>query len=187
MDSPEYRLMQSIRQRWWAQISVACVGSALPESFLAALIANETGGDPTRTRFEASAFRDLCLVAAGKKASMGLIGGNDIVPHETLFTPKITGIVALATSYGLTQIMGYQAIARGRDISILQNPPTHLQFAVTMLDEFRKAHNLQFKAPIDYEPLFACWNSGQPDPSRTFDPKYCPNGVARMELYGNGS
>lgn len=39
-------LMQSIRDRWKAAIDAAVTGTAIPAKFLAALIANETGGNP---------------------------------------------------------------------------------------------------------------------------------------------
>jgi len=33
----------------------------------------------------------------------------------------------------------------------------------------------------DFEPLFRCWNSGNPK-GKTFDPQYVPNGLSRMKI-----
>jgi hypothetical protein len=181
--SPETQLMESIRQKWGAAIAAACNGTMVPSSFLAALVANETGGNPTKTRFEESVFMILCSVCAGKRAHYGQLGKNDLLPPVTdySFTDGILRLVNFSTSWGLTQIMGYNTIPFSRPLSVLADSTQHLQFAVILLVQMANRWGLDLRQ--DYEKLFACWNTGQPEPMKTTDPKYCANGVMRMGLY----
>lgn len=202
MTDPNQGLMTLIRTKWGAQIAAACAGTAMPENFLAALIANETGGDQTKTRFEAPSFAEMCEVVAAKRAHFNNLGVEDLMPVQvdTVVTVKagLFRLANFATSWGLTQIMGYQVIPFHRPIGILTDPLEHLKFAVLLLVQFANRWDLSLgeegsgpgegpgavsPAPDSFEKLFACWNCGRPFPEKTFDPHYCANGLLRMSLY----
>jgi len=51
--------MQSIKDKFGAVIDDACKDSSVPPEFLAALIANETGGNPNAKRFERGVLASL--------------------------------------------------------------------------------------------------------------------------------
>src|SRR5215469_5032079 len=132
--------MLMIRSKWGAAIAAACASSPVPESFLAALVANESGGDPDKKRFEPEGFAGMCEVMAGKRAHYENLGADDLVAPETRaglnFFVGMAKLVAFSTSYGLTQIMGYQVIPFQRSTAILVDPAEHLKFAVTLLEQF---------------------------------------------------
>jgi hypothetical protein len=183
--SPETQLMESIRQKWGATIDAACKMSSVPASFLAALIANETGGDPTKSRFESKVFAELCMVCAGKQAHYGSLGINDLIPKPSQglqeFNLTLKSLADFSSSWGLTQIMGYQVIEFGKKITNLTDPAASLTFTCMLLTQFANRFDLDLRT--EFAQLFACWNCGQPDPSKTYDPQYCARGIARMALY----
>ena len=158
MATTDAELMQEIKDRWGIQINESCVGTEISEAFLAALIANESGGDPDVQRFEPSVYERL-------KAKY---------PERT--DPWCR---ANATSWGLTQIMGedYDGVP-----SVLANPAVNLLTAVDLLEEFM--HRFQL-LPTEFERLFKCWNTGSPV-GRTYDPNYVANGLARIAAYSPG-
>jgi hypothetical protein len=98
-------------------------------------------------------------------------------------------IKALATSWGLTQVMGYHTVGRPGGIELLRDPATHLKFALGLLAKFAEKYSLT--VTLEFEELFRCWNTGAPydDPKtpriegRTSDPRYVENGLARMKIY----
>lgn len=184
--SPDALLMQSIRQKWGPAITAACHLSSVPEEFLGALVANETGGDPTKTRFEEKVFGEICAVCSGKRARYGSLGAGALLPPPGIvpsgFKPGLDWLVDLSTSWGLTQIMGYQVLMFGRKLTSLTDPRENLSFATVLLAQFANRHHLDMRN--EFTELFACWNTGGPDPTKTYDPNYCANGVARMVLYG---
>ncbi len=180
--------------------------TALPAEFLAALAANESGGNPKATCFEPEVYKRLKAVASGEAPSFGSITGKDIFaqvsgrPSLTLYRvdeplssldqlPGATKLLSaleenelreLATSWGFTQIMGYQAIARKSAARDLLDPQFHFQMAVEILTDFSRRFHLRLSQ--DFEALFRCWNTGHPD-GKTFDPDYVTKGMRRMKLY----
>ena len=181
--SPESRLMLRIKTRWSSAIQEACRYSSIPEEFLAALIANESGGNPEAQRFERGVFRKLCAVRAGELREYGGI------TRDFLASTEDATLRDWATSWGLTQVLGYHIARRPGGVEILKVPASHLKFALGLLGEFIERFQLNPKA--EFEEMFRCWNSGAPydDPKtpriegKTFDPKYAENGLARMEIY----
>jgi hypothetical protein len=188
-------LMQGIRKAWGNSIAEASRNSSVPAAFLAALIAGESGGSNEAKRFERNVLASLWEVLLGRKASFGSIGRSDLVSVVTgvsgspvnapasLPADAFQRLDALANSWGLTQIMGYNAIGFGIKVETLKDPATGLRIATTMLAQF--AHRFQLDVAKDFPPLFACWNTGGPDVTKTFDPKYCANGVMRMQLFSD--
>ena len=185
--------MQSIKNQWGATIKAACAMSSVPAAFLAALIANESGGDPNARRFEKNVLLALWEVLLGRKEAYGSIDRARLVGfvsgHQTQPAAVPTSLPAdtyqrldsLATSWGLTQIMGYNAMDAG--IDRLKHPTASLWQTTKLLAQF--AHRFQLDPATDFPPLFACWNTGQPDPTRTFDPNYVANGESRMKIYAD--
>jgi len=195
-------LMRKIRGSYGAAIDAACKNSNVPASFLAALVANESGGNPDAKRFEKNVLAAIWEVLLGRKTAYGSIPAHDLflflVPGAyppngaTALTAVITHALqqldGLATSWGLTQVMGYHVLELGADqwsIDKLQDPLQGLRCSVYLLGNF--AREFKIDPAADPTDLLNCWNSGHPagDPKHpTFDPQYVPNGLARMKAYG---
>lgn len=205
--TPDRLLMEKIYERWQAYLAEATVGSALPSAFLAALTANESGGDSSASCFELATYTQLVAVASGQTTAFGSIGRSSLfsalqydvnpqaertkrwlppVQFASEFVRGISGVEEeklreLATSWGLTQIMGYQIVGRKATVRDLIDPQFHYHFAVQLLTEFARRFCLELSR--DFEALFRCWNTGNPE-SETFDPDYVTRGMRRMQLYG---
>lgn len=193
----EQSLMASIREKYSPSILPACQATPFPASLLAGLTANETGISPEKKRFESSVFVDLGNVLAGKVGAFGSIGAQDLEkfilwPDDSLVRPStvLQCLIALATSWGPTQIMGYQVLGfRGsvvappyrEQISSLNVPESHFAICVSLLGQFKNEFHLPDPA-VDASGYFHCWNSGSPG-GRTFDPNYAANGIRRMKIY----
>jgi hypothetical protein len=208
----ETALMVHVKSVCGDWIAEAVDKTAYPASLLAALAANETGGDPTRTRFEPAVFGKLAKVIvgheAGHDANYGSIGALDLLkwcePAQPpgmapwKFADSLLALVNESTSWGPTQIMGYEHIAGDFPLSELVQLATHFGHAVNLLDGFRKRWNLpvsvagivQLPAAGStvpstdglWAPFFRCWNTGAPG-GQTADPQYVPNALARMKIY----
>lgn len=149
-------LMTKIEAQYRGVINQAVARSSLPAAFLAALIANESGGDPHATRLEPSYVHRL---------HVRYPDWNDAKVERN------------ATSWGLTQIMGINYAGDPRDLA---DPQTNLIQAVRMLSNF--AERFQLDLTKEFDELFHCWNTGQPD-RPTYDPLYAAKGIARMALW----
>lgn len=175
--------MACVRARWGALIAEACGASSIPPPFLAALVANESGGREGARRFEPRVFAKLKGVRNGKNR-----GPAPLEPRQLAGADE-EALSQLATSYGLTQIMGYHVLGdRGKgtgdstttDPHRLLDPRFNLQNARRMLAVFCASFDLDPRT--DFEQMFRCWNTGRPD-GKTFDPQYVEKGLARMKLY----
>jgi len=226
-------LMALIRTRYGAQLAAACHPSSLPEAFLAAVVANESGGNPAAARPEPAVFTRLVNVAAGHQALFSCPGirkplsatdllayaspgelqpsqivaeyqGPPFMPYplgtgtEPLPGSPMPGAPArglqwglkrlgeLATSWGLTQIMGWHLIEMAGyagfrwTVGDLADAGKNLLCAVALFTYFGEHYQLD---PVrEFEQLLRCWNTGTPD-GATFDPMYVQNGLARMAAY----
>ena len=191
----DLELMQSIQTKWGGAIAEACSTSSVPAAFLAALIANETGGNSNAKRFEKGVLAALWEVLLGRKEAYGSIKRMVLVGYvanvaavpvnapTNLPADAFQRVDALATSWGLTQIMGYHILegnAPTKTIAALQDPAMHLAMALRMLAQF--AAEFQLDVTRDFDQMFRCWNGGHPT-AQTFDPNYVPNGLNRMVLW----
>jgi hypothetical protein len=202
MSDPNIQLMTEIRDEWGAQISRACQASSVRPEFIAALVAGESGGKVDAKRFEPAVLHALWEVLLGRKKNFGSILRSDLLVYALpaaipasfsasdgrvalapLLTPALERIDNLSTSWGLTQIMGYQVLERYSGIASTEDlilPARSLVLTLRLLAQFA----LQFELGLstDFSDLFACWNTGSPA-GKTADPEYIPRGLARMEIY----
>ena len=185
--TPDQILMKKIRIDMKDAISAAIAETPFSESFIAALVANESGGNPAVTRFEPKVFVDLAFVLAGIKPAYGSIGTEDLkdsIPGTV--APSFLRIRDLATSWGPTQIMGYHSVSGNYPLSELSQIDTHFPRCVSILRDFLKEWHLDRKTANPAfrfeESLFKCWNTGRPD-GVTADPNYAARGLGRMLIY----
>lgn len=178
MSESDQALMQSIKTQYTAAIAQCCSVSSVKPAFLAALIANESGGNPNAKRFEAGVLTSLWNVLLGRKTAYGSITHDALTAY--LDTGAWTGLDNLATSWGLTQIMGYHVFDLSTTIANLQSVNGNLLSAVKLVTQFATQYSLDFDS--DAADLFRCWNTGRPD-GQTFDPNYAQNGLARLQLF----
>jgi hypothetical protein len=218
-------LMAKLRSDWGAEIERACHLSLIPPALVAALIANESGGDTHAKRFEAGVLAALWEVLLGRAANFGSLGRGDLLayvgPQSIAAAPgapaprnpgpyaaaiTLQRIDGLATSWGLTQVMGFHAvqplgIASGAYVDAgpwLAVPDNGLRKTVVLLEDFAREWKIDLAALADsasvislgtitplsaaVAALFDCWNTGKAN-GRTADPQYIPRGLARMQLY----
>ena len=120
--------------------------------------ADESGGDPNSTRYEETLFARLAAQYPG-------------------WTEQRTK--DNCTSWGLTQILG---VNYSGPPSELADPERNLIQALRMIAEFAERFGLDVTK--DFDELFHCWNTGQPD-RPTFDSNYVTNGLNRMAAYSS--
>lgn len=196
------QLMQAIRGNWQSTIVAAVQNTLVPAELVAALIANESGGNASAKRFEPAVFAHISEVLAGKRqlfaptgisrplaqSDLALFAVGDRTKSadqiitaagtiDEFFKQAMGRVAELATSTGLVQIMGWHAVEFNRQPA--RTPDEDLAFAVVLLVYFANKYGLDFSYPAEF---FACWNTGEPA-GHTYDPAYVPNGLARMVLY----
>jgi hypothetical protein len=182
----DQELMLSIKTKWGPLLDSACKTSSVQPAFLAALVANESAGNPDAKRFEPGVLAQLFAVLLNRKAFYGSIGRDNIMAFSqsvsaTLNMQLIVALDQLSTSWGLVQIMGYEAISyHTAGVAALQSPVSEMTVANRMLADFAARNSLDLTK--DFPPLFDCWNTGRPH-APTADPNYIPNGLRRMLLY----
>lgn len=196
MTDPE--LMQSIFQKYNSQITVLCEGTGISPALVAGLIANESGGDVAAKRFEGAVLVDLWNVLVGRQSTYGSIGRADLEKYLTRDADLYTGtnaaadlsdmcgrLDALATSWGLTQIMGYELF----DVTMQLPTPGKLatitgslSTTLLMLQSFVRRFALDLSTPGGMADLFGCWNTGRPG-GKTYDPQYRTKGLSRAAIY----
>lgn len=170
----EIQLMRRVRARWGANIREACQYSSISPAFMAALIAVESGGDAKARRHEPAVFQKLRAVRDGALRNYGSMRAEDLAGATD------AQLKSLATSWGLTQIMGYHMLAWGKDPEALLDPIFNLDVATRLLGHFAQRYQLDLRQ--EFKELLGCWNTGGPY-GETHDPQYRSNGLARMEIY----
>ena len=190
---PEKALLWRIANVYHELLADVATRSSVPEAFLAALIANESGGRPEVKHFEPHVMLALTDVLLGKAQKYGSIAAHDLLPYidpagalgmqpsKIVNFPVMLGNLAdLATSWGLTQIMGYEAVAYRNQFGKNSSVGDQITFTVTLLTAFARGAHLDLRN--DFEELFDCWNTGRPHAATT-DPQYIPRGIERMKMY----
>jgi hypothetical protein len=185
-------LMQSIKTKFRSAIADAVKPSAIPAEFLAALIANESGGDPAALRFEKGVLASLFEVVVGRVKGFGSIPRESVLGYVSAFSTAqdfdaaFQRLDKLASSHGLTQVMGYHILEKdllpvpAADTNALSAVTINLAYSVALLEQFAKRFHLDERK--DFELLFRCWNAGHPT-GETADPAYVPKGLARLQIY----
>jgi hypothetical protein len=203
---PERRLIRRVWERCHRFVLEACKYSSVPATFLGALTANESGGELRAARFEPAVYAHLKAIAEGRTAGFGNVRAENLAAEVTDILPlkastfharfldapfaaehaddlacaKDEALRDLATSWGFTQIMGYQLVGRPGTARDLLEPSFHYRMALNLLAQF--AANYQLDVTREFGEMFRCWNTGRPN-GQTFDPKYVEKGLRRMELY----
>lgn len=206
LNDAKQRLVEQVFTLWDGSIQEACRFSSVPAEFLGALTANESGGDGAAVRFEPAVYSHLKAVALGEAARWGSITARTLAPEvaqelaqaavevnaDSLRALLLGGqgsetqgraeqvLRDLATSWGLTQIMGFHLIGRRGAVQDLLDAHFHYHLANQLLAEF--ADRYQVDLATEFEEMFRCWNTGSPD-GRTADPAYVSAGLERMEIY----
>lgn len=186
----ELELMTQIKSKYATSINAAVQGTPFPPALLAALTANESGLDEGATRLEPAVYIDLSLVLTGRRAQFNEIGAADLKTYLGDIANPATAVLALlnlATSWGPTQIMGWQAVRRGYKLAELTILERHYVRTAQILLDFGRDFKILPPPGIEpfpggWESFFRCWNSGSPT-GKTFDPNYPANGVRRLALY----
>jgi len=178
--TPDQELMQrvvNICGPLWDAISPPDhPASTFPKAFIMALTAGETGrwlihNPDVPSRFEASIYSSLLDVQRGVRKNYGAITTAMLEPISE------GGLRDYASSWGLTQILGYMTLAWKEPLSLIQNPATHYNGTLRLLGEFENQYWLD--PTKDFEEFARCWNSGSPH-GKTYDPNYVQNLLNRM-------
>ncbi len=171
------QLAKQIRAKAGARLARSCADTIIPVAFLAGLISVENARlieqGRGSTRFEAHVFTALKALRDGARRSYNSITRLDVRDATD------AALRALATSYGLTQIMGWSMVKMLKGgIADLRDPAKHLDLAVKRLIICGGRHLAQ----KDYASVLRIWNTGSPRGS-THDPDYVQNALAVMRAY----
>ncbi len=154
------------------EIARATRGTDIPPAYMAAIISLESHppGNRDSERFEPYVYERLRELKENNR-SFGKI------KRETLLTMSDAQIRQLATSYGLTQVMGFHCLELGCSIADLQGP-YHLQWSV----EYMMRHYGPHARKRAWEACFRIHNTGRPS-GQTTRKDYAEVGQARMRYY----
>jgi hypothetical protein len=167
------------------KILAAVAGTNIDPAFLAGKIGVEAGVRggkiiESATRFESGVFQDLkdlrdkgwCIV--GGKTKNNYSG----VSRQQIMGASEAALKALATSYGLSQIMGWHMINNLKGtISDLRDPDKHLIYTIKLMELVTG----QFLTNKNYEACLRIWNTGKPT-GKTYDPNYVFNALQVMKF-----
>ena len=170
----DFRLMRHIFGRWGATIWNSCRYSSVPPEFLAALIANESGGDPEKTCLDLDVRQRLLAVRSGS----GLAYGD--ITRKDLLAVGDEHLTDLATLWGLSQIMGSHLLYQGKSPRRLLEPEPNLHETLQLLAIL--SQHCQLDLRNDFEDLFRYWSNGRPEWTGR-DPGYVEDGLRRLEIY----
>ena len=199
----DLELMQQVERLAGGYLDLFAPSSSIPESFWAALTANESAGSAGARRFEPGVYNHLLAVASGKIGHYGslteaIIQAVENRARQGLFHLQFLDTTwaldhqdelrksdddtlrKLSTSWGFTQVMGYHSIEWGVDVAAIASPDTHLGFAARLMADFVKVNQLD--PTLDFEAMARCWNTGRPN-GATWDPNYVANLEARMKVW----
>lgn len=169
---PEDKIMYKIYHQWHPKIMDAVSGTDISAAYMAALISLESSppGNARSERFEQHIYERLYNLKH-QAQKFGSIKQSDLARYDD------AGMRQLATSYGLTQIMGYHCIRMGCTIDELRGED-HLLWAIGyMMNHYQKA-----AAQKDWQAAFRIHNTGRPD-GRPHRADYVERGLLRMEYY----
>ena len=179
----EENLMARIKRDWGQLIAAECKLSSVPEAFVAALIANESGGRlDNPPRFEPHVYKSFQAVLMGNRPSYNGLNQSQLLVALTDSKGKIDDakLRLISSSIGLTQIMGFHVLRDNKEPEKLLEPKFNLRSCLKLIACFHEWYGLDTRN--EFSAMFRTWNSGQPD-GKTFDPGYVNLGLLRMNLY----
>lgn len=160
-------------------IHLACTNSIVPEDFLAGFIGVEAGIDrdgqirPEATRFEPGVFHKLTAVRDGLMSRWSGIVTRDLNGLSD------AAIRNLATSWGMTQIMGWHLIHNLKGtIQDLRDPDKHLHFTVQLLVLTASVHLKNGR----FDNVLRIWNTGSAN-GKTYHDDYVDNALLVKKHY----
>lgn len=181
-----------IYTRFGDRIETACQGSIVDPAFVAGLICNEAGRRrgvivESATRFEPAVYADLvwlrdngyCFIGKARRTTYSGVTRAQIADASD------AALRALATSYGLLQIMGWHSLASlDCTIADLRDPAKHLGYAVKLLGIVGKPYLTKARSTRsatvrdeEFEKVCRIWNTGRPN-GKTYHASYVPNARA---------
>lgn len=168
----EDAIMLRIYHTWNIEIERATLGTDISPNYLAALISLESHppGNASSSRFESSIYKRLLdLKHDGRRFG--------IISRRKVSALNDEELREMATSYGLTQIMGYHCLYLGCSIEDLKGE-YHLQWAVAWMEQNYRG----LPGKRDWEGCFRIHNTGHPagSPARK---DYVERGLIRMDMY----
>ncbi|EHQ07793.1 hypothetical protein [Leptonema illini] len=165
-------VMLHIYHRLHPEIEAAVDGTEIPAAFLAALISLESHppGNRDSRRFEPKVYQRL-LEMKNQGRSFGRL------PAERIRMLSDAELRELATSYGLTQIMGYHCLDLGCSIQDLSGE-YHLLWSIA----YMQRHYLSQIVKKDWEACFRIHNTGRAE-GTTHRNDYAEKGLLRMQYY----
>jgi hypothetical protein len=161
----------------------------IPAAFLAALTANESGRWLI-SNTQVPARRENHVLEALRRVQIGLRGRYGQITQPMLTGKSEGDLGHLASSYGLTQIMGWHTLLWPEvEIADLADAARHYYYTLRLLVE--EARRCDLDLTQDFAAMFRVWNTGatHDDPrtprveGKTFDPDYVPNGLRRMRIW----
>lgn len=175
----ELDLMKRVRRLAGPYLDTFAPSSSIPIAFWAALTAGESGAwliHDTRIppRLEPTILTKLIDVALGRKLRYGQLTTAMLEQLEP------SDLKPLASSYGFTQILGYNTLLWGMVIADLDNPATHYPLAARLMADFVTQFDLDNTK--DFAEMGQCWNAGSVD-APTLSPDYVPNLLKRMAIW----
>jgi hypothetical protein len=189
------KLAEQIYERFGDEISEDAERSFVPPSLVAGFIGSEAGKDrsgqivPGATRFEPHVFRHLQSLRDNGRTTNGKNNYNGIL-QKHLADASDAALRALATSYNLTQIMGWwMLVGRIRDywkvnprldgtIKQLRDDEYHLEYAVILLEQSAG----RYIKKGDFASVCRIWNTGSPT-GKTYHAAYVDNILAVKSAY----
>jgi len=165
-------MMLHIYHKHHEDIEKAVTGTEISESYIAALISLESSppGNPNSARFESEVYIRLVQLRDDGKPF-------GVLSRKSLKLKSDKQLREYATSYGLTQIMGFHCLDLGCNIEDLKGA-YHLQWAVTWMLKNYRSH----PAKKDWASCFRIHNTGHPS-GQTSRRDYVERGLSRMKYY----
>ncbi len=168
----EDALMLQLYLQLHEEIERAAYGTDISPAYLAALISLESWppGNRESERFEPKVYENLLDLKHGGEAWGGL-------RRERIRRISDEELRRFATSYGLTQIMGYHCLSLGCTIEELKGE-YHLQWAAAFM-QFTYGRRAKRR---DWTSCFRIHNTGRPN-GRPHRDDYVERGLVRMQYY----
>ena len=180
----EENLMARIKRDWGQLITAECKLSSVPEAFIAALIANESGGKLDSRRFEPHVYNAFQAVLMGNRPTYNGLNQSQLLVALTDSKGKINDakLRLISSSIGLTQIMGFHVLRDNKEPEKLLEPKFNLRSCLKLLACFHEWYGLDLRN--EFSDMFKVWNTGSLSlKKKTFDPGYINLGLLRINLY----